>query len=176
MSREPGSEPGTASARVALIEFSIDVCQLILVALMLLVSISVVCRIVGEPIEVSEELAGYLLVAFTFLSLAGCAVHGAYHRVELLTSRLGRRAVLGLEQVFIAVSLAATLLLDWYLVSFVMQSYASGDVAPTELATPLWIPECLMPMGTTLLVVGLLVILRRNLRLLRAHPAEDGQA
>jgi len=153
-----------------------DVCQIILVALMLLVSISVLSRIIGEPLEISEELAGYLLVALTFLSLAGCAVNGAYHRVELLTARLSKPALLQLEMVFIVISLAAMLVLDWYLVLFVIQSYQSGDVAPTELATPLWIPECLMPAGTTLLVGGLLILFSRDFRLLRSARIRTPQA
>lgn len=148
-------------------------CQLVLVALMLLVSVSVVCRLFGIAFEVAEELAGYLLAAFTFLSLAGCAVHGAYHRVELLTTRLRPRPLRILQLGFVLVSLVATLVLDWYLLTFVIGSYQSGNVAPTQLATPLWIPQIVMPLGTTLLAFGLLVILGRDIRLLRDASAAD---
>ena len=160
-----------ASARTPggrVIDFSMSLCQLVLIALMLLVSISVACRLVGIAFEISEELAGYLLVAFTFLSLAGCAVHGAFHRVELLTAHLRPRPLRILELGFVLLSLTAALLLDWYLILFVIQSYQSGNVAPTTLATPLWIPELLMPLGITLLAFGLLVILWRDLRHLGA--------
>lgn len=148
-------------------------CQLVLVALMLLVSVSVVCRLFGIAFEIAEELAGYLLAAFTFLSLAGCAVHGAYHRVELLTTRLRPRPLRILQLGFVLVSLVATLVLDWYLLTFVIGSYQSGNVAPTQLATPLWIPQIVMPLGTTLLAFGLLIILGRDIRLLRDASAAD---
>ncbi len=156
------------------IDFSMTLCQFILIALMLLVSISVACRLVGIAFEISEELAGYLLVAFTFLSLAGCAVHGAFHRVELLTAHLRPRPLQILELAFVLLSLAATLTLDWYLILFVIQSYQSGNVAPTTLATPLWIPEILMPLGITLLAFGLLIILWWDLRR-RSAVAQDAR-
>lgn len=148
------------------VEWSIVLCQVILVLLVLLVSISVFCRAIGFPIEMTEEIAGYLLVAFTFLSLAGCAVHGAYHRVELLTARLGKKAFLVLETIFVFVCLLATLLLDWYFVLFVIQTYQSGNVAATQLATPLWIPQIMMPLGTFLLTYALAFILKRDLLVL----------
>ncbi len=157
----------------AVIDLSMTLCQLVLIALMLLVSFSVACRILGIAFEIAEEIAGYLLVAFTFLSLAGCAVHGAFHRVELVTARLRPRPLQRLQLVFVAVSLAATLVLDWYLVSFVVNSFESGNVAPTTLATPLWIPQAVMPLGTTLLAFGLFAILRRDIRRLGGAAPRD---
>jgi TRAP-type C4-dicarboxylate transport system permease small subunit len=138
-------------------------CQIVLVALMLLVSFAVACRLFGGAFELAEEIAGYLLVALTFLSLAGCAVHDAFHRMELVTARLRPRPFRVVRIGFVLVSLAATLVLDWYLLRFVVSSYASGNVAPTTLATPLWIPEAVMPFGITLLALALFGILRREI-------------
>jgi hypothetical protein len=44
----------------------------------------------------------------------------------------------------------------WQLTRFVATSYRSEDVAPTLLATPLWIPQALMPIGVLAATVSLL--------------------
>jgi TRAP-type mannitol/chloroaromatic compound transport system permease small subunit len=46
--------------------------------------------------------------------------------------------------------------LIWQLSRYVLQSWHSGDVAPTLLATPLWIPQSLMPIGAVVVTISLL--------------------
>ena len=170
--RDPGEARTARAPGRAVSDLSMTLSQLALIALMLLVSVSVAVRLFGGAFGIAEEVAGYLLVAFTFLSLAGCAVHGAFHRVELLTARLRPRPLGIARIVFVALSLAATLVLDFYLLRFVIESFRSGDVAPTMLATPLWIPQAVMPLGATLLALALLVILRREVA--RAAATDAG--
>jgi TRAP-type transport system small permease protein len=54
--------------------------------------------------------------------------------------------------------------LIWQLTRFELQSWRSGDVAPTLLATPLWIPRLLMPIGSVAVAVSLLRSAALNLR------------
>lgn len=147
-----------------------------LVAMVVTVAANVFCRaVLGFDLEVSEELAGYLLVAFTFLSLCVCVVRGAFHQVELLTARLPPRGHLLLNTAFTVLSLAITAALDWELVVFFRTSLRTGSVAPTLLATPLWIPQLVMPIGLGFLCAGLLVVLTGQCRRLARQSWHDGR-
>lgn len=128
-------------------------CLIGMVALMLL---EVVLRgVFNSTTEHSDELVGYLLVGVSFFSLAICQSRGAFHRVELVQMRLGPRGKALSALVFDTLSLGYVALTDWYFVQFVISSYTREALAPTPLATPLWLPETAMVAGATLLLISL---------------------
>ena len=108
-----------------------------------------------ETFEASEELGGYIIVGLTFLSLPVCQVFRAYHHVQFIQNRLSPRMRALTHLLFDVLSLVFTCVLFWQLCRFVMQSYRSGDQAPTLLATPLWIPQAIMPVGIAAVTVSL---------------------
>jgi len=127
-----------------------------LIGMMVLMLLEVVLRgAFNSTTEHSDELVGYLLVGVSFLSLALCQSRGAFHRVEMVQMRLGRRGQAVSSLVFDVLSFAYVALTDWYFVQFVLSSYKRESLAPTMLATPLWIPELVMAVGATLLLVAL---------------------
>ena len=65
---------------------------------------------------------------------------------------------------FDVLSLGLCILLVWQLTRFVLQTYRSEDVAMTLLATPLWIPQALMPIGALAASISLLRSLIGNIR------------
>lgn len=133
------------------------VCGLCLVSTIALVAAEAVCRnLLGFSLEVSDELGGYLLVTVGFLSLPVAQVSGAFHHVELIQSRMTRRGRLALQLVFDLSVFAASAVLAWQLVRLEIGTWRSEDVAPTLLATPLWIPRLAMPVGMVLLCVSIL--------------------
>ena len=127
-----------------------------LVGMTLLMLAEIVLRgVFNSTTEHSDELVGYLLVGVSFLSLALCQSRGAFHRVEMVQMRLGPRGQLVSSLVFNLLSFAYIAITDWYFVQFVMSSYRREAMASTTLATPLWIPESVMIVGATLLLVAL---------------------
>jgi TRAP-type C4-dicarboxylate transport system permease small subunit len=141
-------------------------CLIGMTALMLL---EVILRgVFNSTTEHSDELVGYLLVGVSFLSLALCQSRGAFHRVEMVQMRLGPRGKAVSALVFDALSFAYIALTDWYFVQFVMSSYNREALAPTVLATPLWIPETAMVVGATLHLVVLGRAIVRDLKELGA--------
>ena len=122
----------------------------------ILILAEVVLRgVFNSTTEHSDELVGYLLVGISFLSLALCQSRGAFHRVEMVQMRLGPRGKAVSALVFDLLSFGYIALTDWYFLQFVMSSYRREAVAPTVLATPLWIPETAMIVGATLLLIVL---------------------
>jgi TRAP-type C4-dicarboxylate transport system permease small subunit len=118
--------------------------------------------------EHSDELVGYLLVGISFLSLALCQSRGAFHRVEMVQMRLGPRGKAVSALAFDILSFAYVALTDWYFLQFVLSSYNREALAPTALATPLWIPETAMIVGATLLLITLGRAVVRDVRELGA--------
>jgi TRAP-type C4-dicarboxylate transport system permease small subunit len=114
--------------------------------------------------EHSDELVGYLLVGISFLSLALCQSRGAFHRVEMVQMRLGPRGQAVSALVFDVLSFAYIAVTNWYFLQFVLSSYRREAAASTVLATPLWIPETVMIVGATLLLIVLGQAIVRDVR------------
>ncbi|WP_110667853.1 TRAP transporter small permease [Salinicola halophilus] len=110
----------------------------------------------GYEISGVSEIAAYLLVGATFLSLAYTFRHHAHIRVTLIVSKLAPRIRVWSEVACLAVSLALTVLLSWELVGLVNESLEYGDVSAGLLAIPLWIPQSVLVVGLLLLCLALL--------------------
>ena len=151
MSSSAESRPLDLLERVSL--WTSAICLVGMTALMLA---EIVLRgVFNSTTEHSDELVGYLLVGVSFLSLALCQTRGAFHRVEMVQMRLGPRGQLVSSLAFNLLSFTYIAITDWYFVQFVMSSYRREAMASTTLATPLWIPETVMIVGATLLLVAL---------------------
>lgn len=127
-----------------------------MIGMVVLILAEVVVRgVFNLTTEHSDELVGYLLVGISFLSLALCQSRGAFHRVEMVQMRLGPRGQAISTLIFDILSFAYIALTNWYFIQFVMSSYRREAMASTVLATPLWIPESVMVVGATMLLIVL---------------------
>jgi len=145
------------------------ICEIGIVVMAVIVLVEIITRnLFGFSFEASEELGGYIIVAISFLSLPVCQVYRSYHHVQFVQERLSRRMKAATHVLFDILSLGFCLLLVWQLTRFVLQSYRSEDVAMTLLATPLWIPQSLMPLGALAASVSLARTLAGNVRRLLA--------
>jgi TRAP-type transport system small permease protein len=127
-----------------------------MIGMVVLILAEVVVRgVFNLTTEHSDELVGYLLVGISFLSLALCQSRGAFHRVEMVQMRLGPQGKAISNLVFDILSFAYVALTNWYFIQFVMSSYRREAMASTVLATPLWIPESVMVLGATMLLIML---------------------
>jgi TRAP-type C4-dicarboxylate transport system permease small subunit len=145
------------------------ICEVAIVVMGAIVILEIVTRnLFGFSFEMSEELGGYIIVGITFLSLPVCQVYRAYHHVQFLQTRLSPRLQALSHLLFDALSLLFCFVLLWQLTRFVATTYRSEDVAPTLLATPLWIPQAIMPIGMLAATISLLRSAYGNWRRFRA--------
>ncbi len=143
-------------------------CALSLFAMVGIVVLEVVTRnLMGFSFEISDELGGYIIVLIAFLSMCVCQVRQSYHHVEFLQQRLSRRGQAISRVVFDTICLALCGMLFWELVRVAWNSWNSGDVAPTELMTPLWMPQSLMAVGMAALSVSVARTLWAHCRAIR---------
>jgi TRAP-type C4-dicarboxylate transport system permease small subunit len=74
--------------------------------------------------------------------------------------------------VFELMSLAASALVTWQLIRLALNSFHTEDVAPTPLATPLWMPQTSMGVGMALLCLALMRTIIAKVRVLRAGAVQ----
>lgn len=146
-------------------------CELLVLAMMLVIAVDVFTRAVfGYSWQMSEEIAGYLLVALVFCSLSIGARDGAMLRVDFLFVRFGRRLQQLLDRLYAVLGLAFVGLWTYQLGRLVWSSYTREMVSNSAYPVPLWIPQVAMPLGAALLFVVLVAIVRGRV----AVPASSG--
>jgi TRAP-type C4-dicarboxylate transport system permease small subunit len=154
--------------------------EVALVVMLVLIAVDIVTRsLFNFSFEVSDEVGGYMLVAIAFLSLSACHVNGSFHEVEFVQARLTPRGRSLSHLIFGLLSLVACALLAWQFVRLEMSSWRFGDVAPTYLSTPLWLPRLSMALGMIALCFSLcrtLIAEAKRLRLLLATGGKQDVA
>jgi TRAP-type C4-dicarboxylate transport system permease small subunit len=169
------NEPDRWSPAETVVERACErLCEVALVASVLMIAAEVTARAVFHfSFEVTDEIGGYLLVAISFLSLPVSQVHHGFHHVEFVQARLSPRGRAWSRLVFDLVCLSSIAILVWQLARLELGTWRSEDVAPTILATPLWIPRLTMVLGTAALVATLLRTVSGDLRRLAALHRGD---
>lgn len=138
-------------------EVSTRLAELLMLTMMVLITGEIVCRsFLGFSLLRVDEVAGYMLVAILFLGITISFRSGSLLRVDFILDRLPAKARLWLDAVFDLMGFCFVATLAFAMVNFVMSTFERGMVAPTLLATPLYIPQSVMPLGATLLAVALL--------------------
>jgi TRAP-type C4-dicarboxylate transport system permease small subunit len=146
------------------------VCSLFLMAMIVLIGAEAIARnVFATSLQVTDEIGGYLLVAMTFLSMSVAEAHGAFHRVELIQARVGKKVRMISQIVFDLMSLGASALVTWQLTRLTLNSWRAEDVAPTPLQTPLWLPQSTMAIGMALLCFALLRTIIAKAKRLRGN-------
>ena len=144
------------------------------VLMMGLVTFEVLLRtLANRSTLVADEMAGYLLVAMTFLGLAPSLRDGAFIRIDTYRDRLRGGARRLLDVGLVALALAYAAMVDWYLWGLLAESWRLGTTSIQVSRTPLWIPQAVMAVGGLLLVVELLLEMRLVAAADEALPAGD---
>ncbi|MGF1593119.1 MAG: TRAP transporter small permease [Kiloniellaceae bacterium] len=127
---------------------------LFLIAIGVLVLLSIVTRLMGIYVAGLTDYAGYAMACCSFLALAYTFGQGGHIRVALFLEKLSgpRRRAAELWCLAVGVFLAGYL--AWFSVKMVRVSHLLGDVSESADATPLWIPQLGMAVGTVLLAVA----------------------
>jgi TRAP-type C4-dicarboxylate transport system permease small subunit len=146
---------------------------LFMIGLLAMVLLAIVSRLAHFHVAGTDAYAGYLMAASGFLALAHTLKRGEHIRVTLLLARLKGSARRGMEiwALFAATLLAA--LFAFYSVRLTWQSRAFHDISTGNDATPLWIPQLGMAIGTTILFIAFVDELVLELRGRRAQIVSD---
>ena len=125
---------------------------------MVLLLVMVLASILGRQLHFNlpgvDAYAGYMMAAAGFLALAHTLKRGEHIRVTLLLAALHGKARRALEiwALFAASLLAGLFAL--YSCKLAWQSYTFHDISTSNDATPLWLPQLTMALGTLVLAVA----------------------
>ena len=150
-----------------------------MVATLVLVASGVLARPLGIYLPGTDDYAGYAMAACGFLALAYTFKHGEHIRVTLIIERLSGRARIVMEWLATAFGSAIACTLAFYSMRLVLNSHEFNDISQGVDATPLWIPQLGMAIGTVILAIAflddlLLMSLGKPVARLAKHRQEPG--
>ena len=124
-----------------------------LFAILLIIVAQMVARATGISFPGSTDYAGYMMAAASFMAFAYTLNKGGHVRVSILLGRLkGTRRYIA-ELLCHVLATAFTCILAWYAVAMVYWSYILGDVSQGQDATPLWIVQTPVAVGSVILAL-----------------------
>lgn len=146
---------------------------LFMIGVLVMVLLSIAGRLMHFYVAGTDAYAGYAMAGAGFLALAHTLKAGEHIRVTLIIGKLIGQARHGVELFALSVATSLSALLCFYSWRLAWQSHTFHDISTASDATPLWIPQILMGVGTTVLFVAfidewVLELLRR-----RKHLSES---
>lgn len=148
---------------------------LFLVALLTMVLLTIVSRELQWGLRGLDGYAGYFMAASGFLALAQTFQKNEHIRVTFFLSMAKGRARAAIELWALAASSLLAILLAIFSVRLVMQSIQFNDISTAMDATPLWIPQLSMAVGTVIFAIS---VVDRLIQVMRSPmtAGNDGEA
>ncbi|MBA3776629.1 MAG: TRAP transporter small permease [Betaproteobacteria bacterium] len=127
---------------------------LFLIGTLLMVLVGIAGRLLHFYVPGTDSYAGYCMAAAGFLALAHTLKHGEHIRVTLLIEHVGAKARRGLELWALAAASVLAAAFAFYSVRLAYQSWQFNDISTGSDATPLWLPQITMAIGTVILLIA----------------------
>ena len=148
----------------ALYDGAAALAALFMVLLLVMVMLSILGRQLQFNVPGVDAYAGYMMAATGFLALAHTLKKGEHIRVTLLIGSLKGGWKRGFEIWALFAASALALLSAYYSCRLAWQSYSFHDISTGNDATPLWLPELTMAIGTVVLAIAFIDELVLELR------------
>lgn len=154
----------------ALYSASAGLAALFMIGVLIMVLTSILGRLLHFHLPGTDAYAGYAMAGAGFLALAHTLKTNEHIRVTLILGKLqgSTRRAIELWSLTVAIFLAG--LLSVYAWRLAWQSHSFNDISTSSDATPLWIPQILMGLGTTVLLIALIDEWMLELRGQRLRP------
>ena len=148
---------------------------LFMVGLLGMVLLSILSRQLHFHVPGTDAYAGYMMAAAGFLALAHTLKRGEHIRVTLLLNALKGRWKQGFEIWSLGIATLLAVLFAYYSCKLAWQSHEFHDISTGSDATPLWIPQIAMALGTVVLALAFVdeLVLELLGRRTRHNPDEQ---
>jgi len=146
-----------------------------MVGVLAMVLLSIAGRQLQFNLAGTDAYAGYAMAASGFLALAHTLKRNEHIRVTLILGRLAGRARHALELWALTAAVLLAGLFAFYAVRLAWVSWSIHDISTSNDATPLWIPQVTMAIGTLVLLVAFIDEWVLELRGSR-HAVESAEA
>ena len=153
----------------ALYDGSAWLAALFMVGVLVMVLLSVLGRLLHFHVPGTDAYAGYAMAAAGFLAMAHTLKRNEHIRVTLFLGKLAGGVRRGMELWALSVAVLLAGLFAWFSLRLVMQSIEFHDISTGTDATPLWIPQLAMAVGTCVLLIAFVDEWVAELRGTRQH-------
>jgi TRAP-type C4-dicarboxylate transport system permease small subunit len=127
---------------------------LMMVCTLLMVVLGMLDRYVSLNFRGTDMYAGYCMAAAGFLALAHTLKKNEHIRVTLLLNAAPPAAKRALELWGLSAAVLLSGLFCFYSIKLAYQSWDFNDISTGNDATPLWIPQIGMALGTLVLLIA----------------------
>ena len=127
---------------------------LFMIGVLLMVLLSIVSRLLHFHVPGTDAYAGYAMAGAGFLALAHTLKRNEHIRVTLILGKLRGSAKRAMEIWSLSVAVLLAGLFAFYSARLAWQSHEFHDISTSNDATPLWIPQIMMAVGTAVLFIA----------------------
>ena len=127
---------------------------LMMVGTLLMVVLGMADRYVSLGFRGTDMYAGYCMAAAGFLALAHTLKKNEHIRVTLLLNAVPPKAKKALELWSLSAAVLLSGLFCFYSIKLAYQSWDFNDISTGNDATPLWLPQIGMAVGTLVLLIA----------------------
>jgi TRAP-type C4-dicarboxylate transport system permease small subunit len=125
-----------------------------MVGVLLMVLLTIASRLFGFSAPGTDAYAGYAMAGAGFMALASTLKKGEHIRVTLLLGALKGQARKAMEVAALLIATVLSGFLAFYATHLVWQSWDIGDISVGIDATPMWIPQVFMALGTVVFFIA----------------------
>lgn len=129
--------------------------SLFLIAILSLIVIQMLARWTGEVFSGAPDYAGYCMAAASFFAFAHALNRGAHIRVSILLNSVGPKIRRLLEIWCFSIATALGWYFCYYATKATYWSWKFKDISQGQDATPMWIPQSAMVMGSIIFAIAL---------------------
>ena len=125
-----------------------------MIGVLVMVLLTILSRFFGFAAPGTDAYAGYAMAGAGFMALASTLKAGEHIRVTLILGMLKGKAHKTLEVIGLSIATTLAGFLAFYASRMVWQSWEIEDISMGIDATPLWIPQIFMALGTLVFFIA----------------------
>lgn len=129
---------------------------LLLIGTLAMVVVGIAGRLLHFHLPGTDAYAGYCMAGSGFLALAHTLKRREHIRVTLLIERAGAAGKHAFELWSLGIAALLALLFAIFSTRLAYQSWDFHDISTANDATPLWIPQIAMALGTAIFAIALI--------------------
>lgn len=144
----------------------------LLVAMVLLIGAEIFLRTVsGQSTLIADEYSGYLFVWITMIGFAHALQMGSFLSVHNFVNLMGPRVKAASDLLAAGAGLVVSAICAYATGLLALASWRFGTVSIQPSATPLWIPQLVLPLGFFALIALYLVLAFKSWGRIRGHTS-----
>ena len=144
-----------------------------MIGILVMVLLTILSRLIGFSAPGTDAYAGYAMAGAGFMALASTFKKGEHIRVTLLLGALKGSALKVMEVIALGIATLLAGFLAFYSVRLTWQSWDINDISVGIDATPMWIPQIFMALGTIIFFIALFDDLVLELRGKRQNSVNE---